>query len=113
MRVREGYERALQERGFQHDAAQSAAVDRLQQYYDDWQVFRQARSTRLKRLFNRPEVPRGVYMWGGVGRGKSFLMDAFYSSVTLRRKVRLHFHEFMRGVHDELTEVRGLPDPLD
>jgi len=113
MSVREYYKRALQERGFQTDAAQSAAVDRLQQFYDDWLVFRQARSTRIRRLFSRPDVPRGVYLWGGVGRGKSFLMDAFYTTVPLRRKGRLHFHEFMRGVHAELTEVRGLPDPLD
>lgn len=113
MSVREYYQKALSERGFQQDPAQQAAVDRLQQYFDDWLGFRQARSTRLKRLFSRPEVPRGVYLWGGVGRGKSFLMDAFYSTVPLQRKGRLHFHEFMRGVHAELTEVRGLPDPLD
>ncbi len=52
-------------------------------------------------------------MWGGVGRGKSFLMDAFYATVPVRRKTRLHFHEFMRGVHRELEEVKGKQDPLD
>jgi cell division protein ZapE len=57
-------------------------------------------------------VPRGVYMWGGVGRGKSFLMDSFYSVVPVVRKTRLHFHEFMRAVHRQLDELKGVEDPL-
>ncbi len=52
-------------------------------------------------------------MWGGVGRGKSFLMDSFYMIVPLQRKTRLHFHEFMREVHRELEELKGTADPLD
>jgi cell division protein ZapE len=53
-----------------------------------------------------------VYMWGGVGRGKSFLMDCFFQSVPLTRKTRLHFHEFMREVHRELQDLKGTPNPL-
>ncbi|WP_299451949.1 cell division protein ZapE [uncultured Pigmentiphaga sp.] len=113
MNVREYYEHAIAERGFKPDAAQRAAIDRLQRYYDEWVEFKSLRSNVLKRLLNRPGVPRGVYMWGGVGRGKSFLMDAFYATVPVVRKTRLHFHEFMRGVHRELDEVKGMPDPLD
>jgi cell division protein ZapE len=113
MNVREHYEHALAERGFKADPAQRAAVDRLQQSYDEWVEFKAQRSNRLKRLINRPDVPRGVYMWGGVGRGKSFLMDAFYLEVPLVRKTRLHFHEFMRGVHRQLDELKGMADPLD
>ncbi|VCU70311.1 AFG1-like ATPase [Pigmentiphaga humi] len=113
MNVREYYEHALAERGFKPDAAQWAAIERLQRYYDDWVQFKSLRSNALKRLLKRPGVPRGVYMWGGVGRGKSFLMDAFYATVPVRRKTRLHFHEFMRGVHRELDEVKGMADPLD
>ncbi len=113
MNVREYYHDALDERGYQSDVAQLAAIDRLQKYFDDWLVYKDARSTPLRRVFKRPEVPRGVYMWGGVGRGKSFLMDAFYVTVPLKRKTRLHFHEFMRGVHQELREVKGQQDPLD
>src|SRR5690606_39041220 len=75
--------------------------------------YKAALSAPLRRIFKRPDVPRGVYMWGGVGRGKSFLMDAFYLTVPVKRKARLHFHEFMRGVHRELQEVKGLSDPLD
>ena len=58
-------------------------------------------------------MPRGVWLHGGVGRGKSFLMDCFYEAVAIRRKGRLHFHEFMRGVHRELRDLRSVEDPLD
>ncbi len=107
------YAQALRERGFVADEAQRAAVARLQRYYDDWIEFKRQRSNGLKKLFLRPAVPRGVYLWGGVGRGKSFLMDAFYLTVPVKRKVRLHFHEFMRGVHREIRAVSGEADPLD
>ncbi|HWL30374.1 MAG TPA: cell division protein ZapE, partial [Burkholderiaceae bacterium] len=113
MNVREYYYNVLEERGYEADEAQVAVIERLQTYYDEWVVFKHARSTRLKKLFRRPDVPRGVYMWGGVGRGKSFLMDAFYLTVPVKRKTRIHFHEFMRGVHHQLDEVRGQEDPLD
>lgn len=113
MNVRDYYESAIKERGYKSDAAQQAAVDRLQQFYDDWVQFRQQRSNPLKKILRRPAVPRGVYLWGGVGRGKSFLMDAFYATVPVTRKTRLHFHEFMRSVHRQLEEVKGQQDPLD
>ena len=67
----------------------------------------------MKKLFNRPDIPRGVYMFGGVGRGKSFLMDCFYQAVPIKRKTRLHFHEFMREVHRELRDLQGTVNPLD
>jgi cell division protein ZapE len=74
---------------------------------------RTQRSNALKKLINRPDIPRGVYMYGGVGRGKSFLMDCFFNAVPLKRKTRLHFHEFMREVHRELAELQGTQNPLD
>lgn len=113
MNVREYYEHALAQRGFKTDAAQDAAVDRLQQAYDEWVAYRCQRSSSFKRLIHRPEVPRGLYMWGGVGRGKSFLMDSFYLVVPLVRKTRVHFHEFMRGVHRQLDDLKGIADPLN
>ncbi|MEO5934501.1 MAG: cell division protein ZapE [Duganella sp.] len=113
MNVEEFYQQALQQRNFKADAAQRRAVDRLQQCYDEWVAYKGQRSSTFKRLINRPEVPKGVYMWGGVGRGKSFLMDSFYSVVPLVRKTRLHFHEFMRGVHRQLDELTGVANPLD
>ncbi|CAN5462373.1 cell division protein ZapE [soil metagenome] len=113
MNVQEFYEHALAERGFSADPAQRLALERLQLAYDQWVSFRSQRSNTLRRLLNRPDVPRGVYLWGGVGRGKSFLMDSFYSAVPLVRKTRVHFHEFMRGVHRQLDELKGIADPLD
>jgi len=113
MNVVQYYEGVLKERGYTSDAAQLAAVERLQRYYDDWVAFKSKRSNAFKKLVSRPEVPKGVYLWGGVGRGKSFLMDAFYATVPVQRKTRLHFHEFMRSVHRQLEEVKGTQDPLD
>lgn len=111
--VREAYEAELVAKGFHSDPAQLRAVEALQRCADDWAVYRQRRSNAFKKLINHPEIPRGVYMYGGVGRGKSFLMDCFFNAVPLRRKVRLHFHEFMREVHRELAVLQGTQNPLD
>ena len=113
MDVREYYQHALAERGFSADQAQHAAVERLQRCYEEWVEYKAQRASVFKRLISRPAVPRGVYMWGGVGRGKSFLMDSFYLVVPVVRKTRLHFHEFMRGVHRELDDLKGVANPLD
>jgi len=113
MNVRTYYESALSERGYRPDEAQERTIDRLQVFYDDWVAFKSKRSNVFKKVLMRPETPRGVYLWGGVGRGKSFLMDAFYATVPIKRKTRIHFHEFMRGVHKELGVVKGTSDPLD
>lgn len=113
MNVSEFYQDALTKRGFQSDIAQQLAVDRLQQAYEEWVLYKTKRSNKFTRLITRPDVPRGVYMWGGVGRGKSFLMDSFYSVVPVVRKTRFHFHEFMRAVHRQLDELKGVADPLD
>jgi cell division protein ZapE len=106
------YHRALERRGFQSDPSQLRAVERLQQLYEEWSAYKARRSTALRRLVVRPPLPRGVYLWGGVGRGKSFLIDSFYLCLPLVRKRRVHFHHFMRDVHRELEELKGREDPL-
>lgn len=111
--VRSLYRRALERRGFAADAAQERAVETLQRLYDDWRAYKAKRPTRLHRLVVHPQLPRGVYLWGGVGRGKSFLMDSLYNCVPLVRKNRVHFHHFMREVHRELDKLRGQVNPLD
>ena len=111
--VREAYQAELKARGYQSDPAQLRAVDALQRCADDWAAYKDKRSNSFKKLFNKPDIPKGVYMCGGVGRGKSFLMDCFYNAVPIRRKTRLHFHEFMREVHRELAGLKGTVNPLD
>ena len=114
MNVYDLYAAQLAERGFTADDAQRAAVARLEQFAQEWVQFTQRRASLLRKLFDRSAAsPRGVWMWGGVGRGKSFLMDVFFEAIPVERKTRLHFHEFMRGVHRELRELRQVSDPLD
>ena len=111
--MRQAYHGQIQARGYSADPAQLAAVERLQRMVDEAIAFKARRNNRLRKWLDRSEPPRGVWLWGGVGRGKSFLMDVFFDAVPLTRKTRLHFHEFMRGVHRELRELRQVQDPLD
>ena len=112
MGVRALYKQTLAERGYEADPAQLRAIDSLERCEREWADYKARRSNALTKLIARPPIPRGVYMYGGVGRGKSFLMDCFFNSVPLTRKTRLHFHEFMREVHRELTELQGTANPL-
>ncbi len=113
MSVKQAYEAELVARGYQSDPAQLRAVDALERCANDWAAYKIQRSNAFKKLINHPDTPRGVYMYGGVGRGKSFLMDCFYNAVPIKRKTRLHFHEFMREVHRELRDLAGTVNPLD
>jgi cell division protein ZapE len=113
MSVRAAYEAELATRGYKSDPAQLRAVDALERCALEWSEYKEKRSNAIKKLLNRPPVPRGVYLYGGVGRGKSFLMDCFYNAVPIKRKTRLHFHEFMREVHRELRDLQGIVNPLD
>jgi cell division protein ZapE len=113
MSVKKAYEAELTSRGYSSDPAQLRAVLALERCAQEWAAFKEKRSNSLKKIINRPKIPRGVYLYGGVGRGKSFLMDCFYGAVPLQRKTRLHFHEFMREVHRELAGLQGTVNPLD
>ncbi len=113
MAVRALYEQTLAERGFKADAAQLRAIDALERCENEWIAYKARRSNAIAKLIRRPPIPRGVYMYGGVGRSKSFLMDCFFQSVPLKRKTRLHFHEFMREVHRQLQDLKGTVNPLD
>ncbi len=113
MSVTAAYEALLAERGYQSDPAQRRAVRALERCRDEWIAYKARRGNTITKLLVRPPIPRGVYMYGGVGRGKSFLMDCFFRSVPLTRKTRLHFHEFMREVHRELQDLKGTANPLE
>ncbi|MDD5295948.1 MAG: cell division protein ZapE [Rhodocyclaceae bacterium] len=99
-------------RGFTPDEAQLSAARRLQKLHEELVAFKHKRRTRLRKLFINPALPRGVYFWGGVGRGKSLLMDSFFASLPYKRKRRVHFHAFMREVHEQLKKHKQQQDPL-
>ncbi|MDR2209573.1 MAG: AFG1 family ATPase [Azoarcus sp.] len=109
--VLEAYEAQLLARGYTADPAQRAAVARLQKLYGELLTFKAARRTKLRKMLVHPRTPKSVYLWGGVGRGKSFLMDCFFETLPYRRKRRVHFHAFMQEVQNDLRRL-NLPDPL-
>ena len=106
------YRQQLDRRGFVADSSQWRAVERLQQLFEEWSAYKARRSSALRRLIVKPPLPHGVYLWGPVGRGKSFLMDSFYLCLPLVRKRRVHFHHFMREIHREMNLLKGTEDPL-
>ena len=115
------YQSDLQKPGFQRDAAQQNAVAQLQRLYDELVARESERSGSqgfMSKLagrlgLGRPPAPvSGLYFWGGVGRGKTYLMDTFYESLPFDRKMRAHFHRFMQRIHRELKAMAGQKDPL-
>jgi cell division protein ZapE len=118
----ERYQSDLQKPGFQPDAAQQQAVMQLQRLYDELVARENARleSAGLTRKLAgwlglaRPVAPpvQGLYFWGGVGRGKTYLMDTFFEALPFECKLRAHFHRFMQRIHRELKAMPGQKDPL-
>lgn len=114
------YQRDLQRPDFRHDPAQEAAVKHLQHLYEQlvaaWKAEQQQGlfGNFLKRFTgdSSRELVRGLYFWGGVGRGKTYLMDNFFESLPFEQKLRAHFHRFMRRVHAELKKLDGKKNPL-
>jgi cell division protein ZapE len=108
------YQQDLQKEGFFEDLAQTAAVDKLQILYDQLIAARSNKINLINRLRGRQDrPPKGIYFWGGVGRGKTFLMDSFYESLPFQQKIRVHFHRFMKRVHRDLTIIQGRKNPLE
>jgi cell division protein ZapE len=105
-RVLERYEALVAARELRADPEQRAAAERLDQLQAELEAI-PSRGSLLWRLAGRkPEPPRGLYLWGGVGRGKSMLMDLFHDSLSIPEKRRAHFHAFMLEVHARLREAR-------
>ena len=115
----EKYQQDLQRSGFSYDAAQEMAVRKLQDLYErlveDQAARERGRLSKLTAKLRRkkPEPVKGLYFWGGVGRGKTYLMDTFFESLPFQNKMRTHFHRFMQRVHQELTALKGEKNPLD
>lgn len=111
------YLRDLEKEGFVEDAAQKMAVDKLQTLYEMLIEDQRERERQAKRWTNRfsrksPKPVKGLYFWGGVGRGKTYLMDNFYESLPFDQKMRIHFHRFMQRVHNELKGLEQQKNPL-
>lgn len=99
------------EHGFELDAAQGEALQHFQRLYEDLVALERLEAS-LIRLLARKQTVQGIYLWGGVGRGKSFLMDSFFNCAPLARKRRIHFHRFMQEIHHGLNRHQGEEDPL-
>ena len=110
------YQRDLERDDFHHDPAQEEAVRHLQRLYDDLLAVKPARGIKKisKKILGKQTKPSvtGLYFWGGVGRGKTYLVDTFYNALPFEQKWRVHFHRFMHRVHHELSELKGKADPL-
>ena len=111
------YQQDLNLGGITADPLQAQIIDELQQLYEDFMSHERARKnlwTRsMKILGLRNENPvRGVYLWGGVGIGKTYLMDTFYNCLPTIHKQRMHFHRFMQMIHSELKKKQGTENPL-
>jgi cell division protein ZapE len=111
------YEAELGHLGYQADDSQIRCIEHLQRLTDEL-VYREARredfSNRLRRWLKRPPPAgiQGLYLWGGVGRGKTFLMDLFFRSLPVAGKERVHFHRFMLSIHRDLHASKHVDDPL-
>lgn len=108
---REWVRQHAQAHGFELDASQLSAVEHFERLYEDL-IGLERLEASLIRLLARKRVVRGLYLWGGVGRGKSFLMDSFYNCAPVQRKRRVHFHRFMQEIHQALHRLQGQADPL-
>ncbi|MDT4794720.1 Cell division protein ZapE [compost metagenome] len=110
----ERYQADLKRPDFFHDAAQETAVRHLQRLYDDLIADDRGKPGLLGSLFGkkRQGPVRGLYFWGGVGRGKTYLVDTFYDALPFKQKMRTHFHRFMKRVHEEMKTLKGEKNPL-
>jgi cell division protein ZapE len=113
----EWYWHFSQRTDFETDSEQLKVLEKLQRLFEQLEDYRQYRQGKINRLVTnlgagrRP--PRGIYIWGGVGRGKSLMMDAFFKVSRHKRKRRVHFHEFMREIHARMKALSGQEDPLE
>jgi len=116
----ERYQHDLKREEFTYDKAQEKAVTHLQRLHDELLAARRGSRfsqglswmTRKAAHWRGQNGIKGLYLWGGVGRGKTYLMDTFFHALPFDDKERIHFHHFMRGIHYELKDLKEKRDPL-
>jgi len=107
----EHYQQQIRNNTFQQDEVQLHTLVSTQRLYDDL-INSQDKSSLLTRLFKKKQPIRGLYLWGGTGRGKTWLVDSFYACLPFPDKQRTHFHSFMRDIHGRLQQLPKTPNPL-
>lgn len=107
------YEKAVATDDYTRDDQQFAAMSYLDALCHELNHFVPPKKGLFSFFQAKPVPPKGLYMWGGVGRGKTWMMDMFYDSLTIDRKMRQHFHHFMQRVHCELNKINGETNPLE
>ncbi|QRN40946.1 MAG: cell division protein ZapE [Neisseriaceae bacterium] len=106
------YREASKQDSFIVDQVQENAIIELDRLWHAILDYRKKTSSTFKKIIFSTPAPNGIYMWGGVGRGKSFLMDAFYNCLPFTQKRRVHFHAFMSEVEQKMYELKDQNDPL-
>lgn len=112
----EAYTRLIESGEFHKDTAQAAAVEELDRVHRALVDAQPKQGGLLNRIFgsNKTQEPaKGLYLWGGVGRGKTWMMDTFFEGLPFEEKRRVHFHRYMQSVHESLKALRGTSDPLN
>lgn len=115
MKLREAYEESLLREGHVEDPSQLDVITRFEDLQERLAAQR-PRKGGLRTMFFRSEpreTVRGLYLWGGVGRGKTFLMDLFFEGLPVEQKKRIHFHRMMHDVHERMKTLSFVEDPLD
>ena len=120
LNLKEKYRSDLLKKKIIFDSSQEMVINQLQILFDNINnkkkkknIFYQIKE-KIKKIFNtkKNKKEKGIYLWGKVGRGKTYLTDLFYDSLTIKNKSRLHFHRFMKKIHSELTSLSGEKNPL-
>ena len=104
--IKDRYQELLDSEELKPDSDQLETINRLATLQSELENVPPRGSILWRAFSKKPESPRGLYMWGGVGRGKSMLMDLFYESLHISRKKRVHFHAFMLDIHERLNVER-------
>ena len=106
------YEERVKKLGYLSDKGQRNVLSYLYESALEWGFFQRNKKKLVYAVLNDIKVPKGIYIYGGVGRGKTFLMDIFFEFVPFKKKIRVHFYEFMRKIHKQMNILKKRDNPL-